>query len=99
MIKVEIDIDELDYNALIDRYLPVMAEKLRQTNNPIAMLLSNGMPESVAKTVVKGLSQEKKEHLTAELFNANSAVLARQLEAFGRQNDVRFTVRGMRASG
>lgn len=97
MIKVEIEIDDIDYNALIDRYLPVMTEKLRQSNNPIAMLLSNGMPAALAKTVVKGLPQEKKERLTAELFNANSSVLAGQLEEFGRQNDVRFTVRGMKA--
>ncbi len=98
MIKVEIEIDDIDYNALIDRYLPVMTEKLRQSNNPIALLLSNGMPAALAKNVVKGLPQEKKERLTAELFNANSSVLARQLEEFGRQNDVRFNVRGMKAS-
>lgn len=97
MIKVVIEIDDIDYNALIDRYLPLMTEKLRQTNNPIAMLLSNGMPAAMAKNIVKGLPREKKERLTAELFNAYSSVLAGQLEELGRQNDVRFTVRSMRA--
>jgi hypothetical protein len=56
-IKVEIEIDELDYGPF--RPLSaVMTERLRQSNNPIAMCCPRS--RSLAKTVVKGLPQEKK---------------------------------------
>ena len=48
MIKLEIDIDDLNYDDLMEQYLPVMAEKLRASGNPVAMLISNGMPAAMA---------------------------------------------------
>ena len=61
MIRIEMTIDELDYDSLLDQYLPVIAEKLRETGNPVGMLLSNGMPSSMAKSIVAGLPQSAKE--------------------------------------
>ena len=53
MIHVELTIEDLDYDTLIDRFLPTVAEKLHQSSNPVAMLVSNGMPASMAKAIIK----------------------------------------------
>ena len=66
MIHLELTVDDLDYDMLIDRFLPVIAEKLQQNNNPIAMLISNGMPASMAKSIVKQLPQDKKDQFAAD---------------------------------
>ena len=98
MIRIEMDVDELDYNALIDQFLPVMAEKLRQTNNPVAMLLSNGMPAAMAKAVLKGLPQEKKDQLTADLINSYSTTIAEKAEDFAKQQNIKVSIRQITAN-
>ena len=80
MIRIEMTIDELDYDSLLDQYLPVIAEKLRETGNPVGMLLSNGMPASMAKSIVAGLPQSTKDKLAADLLNANARQLCRSVE-------------------
>ncbi len=60
MIKVELELSDIDYGSMIEQLLPVITEKLRQSNNPVAMLLSNGMPASMAKMILKKLPPAKR---------------------------------------
>ncbi|MGE4484453.1 MAG: hypothetical protein AB7C97_04960 [Oscillospiraceae bacterium] len=98
MIRIEMEVEELDYNTLIDQYLPVMVEKLRQTNNPVAMLLSNGMPAAMAKSILKSLPQEKKDELTADLINSYNTKIAEKAEDFAKQQNINVSIRQITAS-
>ena len=93
MIRIETTIDELDYDSLLDQYLPAIAEKLRETGNPVGMLLSNGMPASMAKGIVAGLPQSARDKLAADLLNANGARLGQKVEelAVGKGVHVRVS--------
>jgi hypothetical protein len=97
MIKIELEVEDLDYNALLDQFLPVMIDKLRQTNNPIALLISNGMPAAMAKTILQNLPQEKKDHLTADLINSYHTQLAEQAEEFAKQQNISVKVQTIHA--
>lgn len=88
MIRIEMIVDELDYDSLLDQYLPVIAEKLRETGNPVGMLLSNGMPAAMAKSIVAGLPQSAKDKLAADLLNANGAQLSRRVEALAAEKGI-----------
>lgn len=97
MIRIEMTIDELDYDSLLDQYLPAIAEKLRETGNPVGMLLSNGMPASMAKGIVAGLPQNTKDKLAADLLNANGARLGRKVEELAAEKGVRVRVGAVHA--
>ncbi len=98
MIKIEIDIDDLNYEALVDQYLPAMTEKLRESGNPVAMLISNGMPASMAKKILNGLSQDKKDALAADLLNVYSKKLRDAATDYAVHNGVGVTISNIHAS-
>lgn len=97
MIHMELTLEDLDYDMLIDRFLPVIREKLQQNSNPIAMLLSNGMPAAMAKTILKQLPQDKKDQLAADLINQFSGKIGQAVEDAAVQHDIRVAVRDLQA--
>lgn len=97
MIHIELTVDDLDYDMLIDRFLPIITEKLQQSNNPVAMLISNGMPVSMAKSIVKQLPQDKKDQLAADLINQFSNKIECGAEKAASQNGIRVSVHDLKA--
>ena len=98
MIHVELTIEDLDYDTLIDRFLPTVAEKLHQSSNPVAMLVSNGMPASMAKAIIKQLPQDKKNQLAADLINQFRAKIEQGAEQAAAQQGIHVSVCGLKAS-
>ena len=49
MIKLELELSEVDFDALVDLYLPQIAEKFKKDGNPLGSLMSPGM----AKTLLR----------------------------------------------
>lgn len=98
MIKLEMELDELDYDAMLELMLPRLTEQLRSSGNPVGMLLTNGMPMGMAKKIVAGLSQDQKDKLLCDMLNANKARLISKAERFAQQNGVHGKVVDVRAS-
>lgn len=67
MIKLELTVDQVDYNALMERFLPL----LRSSGHPLGAMLGGGMPVEMVKRWAASLPTEKKEQLAVELLNAN----------------------------
>ena len=42
MIRLTIELEDMDFDDLIHRYLPVIGEQLRSSGNPLGALLSGG---------------------------------------------------------
>lgn len=97
-MKIEIEVDNIDYDNLVDQFLPVITDNLRASKNPVALLISNGMPAALAKTVLKGLSREKKDELVAEIINANSDKIKKAATEFIASNKVKLRVKRVIAS-
>ena len=97
MIRVELELKDIDFDSLIDQFLPVMIEKLRQSGNPASRLLSAGMPPAMAKMILKKLPKATKEQLTADLINSNKVQIAGFLKDIAGQNKIRLNLSDMRA--
>lgn len=96
MLKLEIDLKEIDYDSLIDQFLPVMIEKLRQSDNPASKLIAGGMPAPMAKAILKALPQKTKEQITAELLNSNKEAITKFLQDIAGQNNIRLNIGDIR---
>lgn len=96
MIKIEIEVTDVDYDGLIDRYLPQVLDQLRQTAGPLGSLLSGG-GEGLARTVLRKASPSTRDRLAAELINANAGRLSGELEALASRQGVSIRIAGLRA--
>jgi hypothetical protein len=97
MIKLEIDISDIDYDGLIEQFLPVMLEKLRQSDSPASRLVASGMPAPMAKLLLKKLPPATKDQLTAELLNSNKDAITQYLKDIAGQNNIRLNIDDIRA--
>ncbi|SHI16446.1 hypothetical protein SAMN02745823_02931 [Sporobacter termitidis DSM 10068] len=97
MIKIEIELKDIDYDSLIEQFLPVMTERLRQSDNPVAMLLSNGMPASMAKMILKKLPPATKDQLTADLINTNKDQVVQLLKEAAQSQNIRLEISDLSA--
>jgi hypothetical protein len=88
MIHVDITIEDIDFDSLIDQYLPFIMEKLRGSDSSLSRILSAGMPIGLAKAALHKLPQDAKERIAAELINRNSDKLRQKAEGFARENGI-----------
>lgn len=98
MITLQIQLSDLDYDVLVDQFLPALTEQLRSSGNPVGMLLSNGMSAELAKRIIKGLSQEQKDRLATDLINGNQEKIRNFIEQAATQKGVSLKITSVQAS-
>lgn len=98
MIKLEMEISDLDYELLLEKLMPYMGEHLRKSGNPLGMLLSNGMSSGMAKRVLSSVPQSQKDALICDLINSNSAKMAQKVEQTAAQQGVDVRIPRIHAS-
>ena len=96
MLRLELELNELDYSALAEVLLPLMAEELRRQGNPMAGLLS-ASPE-MTKKLLSRLSQGQLDSLAAQAINRNASTMARWGEALAAEQGVRTRIVNVRAT-
>ena len=94
MVKLELELTDIDYDYLIREYLPKVQEKLQQNGSPLASMLSGGFAGSMLNLMPNSM----KDKLAAELINANAARLTEELEDIAARNGIPGRVRNFRAS-
>ena len=94
MIRLELEVSEMDLDSLVELYLPQFAEKLKREGNPLHAVLNPTM----IKTLLKTMSQEKKEQLACELINGNSAKSAQMFEESAARRGVNFKINSAKAT-
>lgn len=75
MIELKILLDNIDYDSLADVLVPLLAEKMKdgEKGGILGSILA-GNPEAastVARTLLKTMSQEKKNELLVQLIGKN----------------------------
>lgn len=98
MIRLTIELEDVDFDVLIEHYLPVIGEHLRASGNPLGALLSNGASASMAKGMLRALSPEKKERLAADLINGNRQRFITSLEEMAASHGFQARVRSLQAT-
>ena len=92
MIRLEVKISNIDYDTLIEKYLPVFIESFQASNAPISMLVQNGLSDSFIKNIITKLNYDQKNKLTAELINSNSAKISEMLVEVAEKNNIIFDI-------
>ena len=96
MLKLELELSAIDYEALIEVALPLVGDKLE--NQPLGRLLGSGASSAMAKAALSVMSQEKKNRMAASLVNDNAERIAAAIENAAAKNGISCRVRGVRAA-
>lgn len=92
MLKLEVEINEIDYNLLIEKYLPIFIESLQKNNMAISSFIPNGLSSSIIKNIVTKLNYEQKNKLVADLINSNSIKISEKITEIAQKNDIVLTI-------
>ena len=79
MIEVRILLDDIDYDALAELLLPLIAEKLEEKGGFMALLGRNkdGMA-GVARHLLKTMSQEKRDEFLLQLLQEKKTLVLKK---------------------
>lgn len=91
MLKLSLTVDEIDYNALIDKLLPILKSSMAGSSDPKLQMAAK-LPMPMAAAALKSLSEVQKEQLTAALLNNYKDGLAVQLSKYASEQGVPLTV-------
>ena len=94
MIKLEMELSDIDYEALVKEILPKVADKLKQNGNPLAGVASGGMASSVLLAAPNGV----RDRMAAEIINAAASRLTGEMERMAANNGISCKVSGLHAS-
>lgn len=97
MLKLEVEINEIDYNLLIEKYLPIFIESLQKNNMAISSFIPNGLSSSIIKNIVTKLNYEQKNKLVADLINSNSIKISEKITEIAQKNDIVLTIDSLKA--
>ena len=99
MLKLTINVEDLDYDALVERFLPQLIDGFSKQNPTLGRLLSGGgtLAASAIKGIISRMPLEKKEAMAAELLERNSGMLTGKLENLLLENGVKVRVSGFTA--
>ena len=92
MLKLELVIDELDYEGIFEQFGPKITEKLRESGNPAGML-----PPMLLKGFIAGMPRQKRDKMAADLINQNRGKLQRGIEDLAASRGIRLMVVEARA--
>lgn len=94
MVKLELELTDIDYDALLRDYMPKIKDKLEQSGSPLAGMLTGGM----ASTMLQLAPASMKDRLAAEMLNMNAARLEQQLTEMAARNGINGKVRNLKAT-
>lgn len=96
MLHIDIAVDELDYDALIELLLPLVADRLDKDSS-LGKLVSGG-GGTMARALFKKLPRDKKDRAVAELVNKYNEKLIEKAEGYAARNGVRVRIDHISAS-
>jgi len=81
-MKITLDINDIDYGALVEVFLPMVHDKLaeKDVTGPAILAKIAGMPPSIAGKMIDMLPQETKDELVVYLINSNKGKIAELLQ-------------------
>ena len=99
MLKLTVDVTDLDYDALVEHFLPQLIESYSQQNPTLGRLLSggSGLAAGAIKSIVSHMSEDKKEAMAADLLTKNGGLLTDKLEGVLLENGIKVNVSGFHA--
>ena len=94
MVKLELELTDIDYDTLIREYLPKIKDKLEQSGSPFAGMASGGM----AGTLLQMAPTSLKDKLAAEMLNMNAPKLEQLFSDMAARNGLSGKVQNFKAT-
>ena len=97
-MEIKIQIDDIDYAALVDVAMPLLKDKLAKPGATTQLLGSIlNLPSGMVKAVVNRLPEDKKNQLAATLINGNKEKIIATVEQTAGASGVRVRIRDLQA--
>lgn len=81
-MKITLNINNINYETIIDKSVPLLKEKAQKDNNILLKTISGilSMPGDISKKMLNALPQETKDELVVYLINSNKGKIAELLQ-------------------
>ena len=93
MVKLEIELSDIDYDQMLNTLLPKVQEKLGD-NSPLSSLLGGGLAGSLFSLA----GNATKDKMAAEVINMNADKLSEKMEEMAVKNGIPGKVKSLRAT-
>lgn len=97
MIKLDLVLDEIDYNKVIDYIVPKLVDNLIIKDNKLARLFTmisdvNTLSSDMLKAALDTLPQQKKNDLIVSLFTVYNEDIIEQINKLLTKNDIAVNI-------
>ncbi len=81
-MKITLNINDVNYESIIDQAIPILKEKAKEDNNLLLKTISGilSMPGDIPKKMLNALPQETKDELVMYLVNSNKTKISELLQ-------------------
>ena len=93
-MKVTIELNDIDYGALAEILLPLVKDKLSQSEGNGAGIITTiaSVPPSIAGKMIDVLPQKTKDELCVMLLNKNKEKIVESIMEYAEKNGVSFKI-------
>lgn len=93
-MKITLDIDNIDYGALAELFLPLIHDKLAEKDGAAVAILTKiaGMPPMLTGKMIDMLPQDAKDEIAAMLVNKNKEKIIESVTKFAAQKGLSFPI-------
>ena len=93
-MKITLNINNIDYESIIDKSVPLLKEKAQADNNILLKTISGilSMPGDIPKKMLNALPQETKDELVVYLTNSNKVKIAELLQNILANKDIELRI-------
>lgn len=93
-MKINLEINDIDYGALIEIFLPMIHDKLSSADGMVAKLLGKvaGTPPEAAAKIVDMLPQDSKDDIAVYLINSKKDVIISAVQEYAGNKGVSFNI-------
>ena len=96
MIRLEMIVDDIDYEAVSDLLLPLLADKTKDESRLAGNLLGSNAVGSLARTMLRAMPQEKKDALVVKTLNGKKDLLMEKAEALLREKSIHLSIKELK---
>ena len=95
-MKITLELNEIDYGALTEQFLPVVRDKLAEKEVAGAAILAKiaGIPPVIAAQMVNVLPQETKDEIAVMLVDKNKERIIEAVMEYAAKKGISFRIDG-----
>lgn len=95
-MKITLELNDIDYGALVEQFLPLVRDNLAEKDGAGAAILAKiaGMPPAMASKIVNLLPQKTKDEIAITLVNKNRGKIIETVLEHAEKKGLSFKIDG-----